>query len=89
MTKPMFRSRKWKRVKVKLPGGRVTVHYRKPKPGIARCRKCGKPLHGIPRLRQTKFKNLPKTKKRPERPYGGVLCSSCMRELMRAAAREV
>jgi large subunit ribosomal protein L34e len=87
MTKTLFKSRKWKKTRVKLPGGRVATHYRKPKPGIAKCGKCGKPLHGIPRLRSVKFKNLAKTEKRPERPYGGVLCSSCMRELMKAKAR--
>lgn len=29
-------------------------------------------------------KNLPKTHKRPERPYGGVLCSACTRDTIRA-----
>jgi len=26
------------------------------------------------------MRNMPKTKKRPERPFGGVLCSKCSRE---------
>jgi large subunit ribosomal protein L34e len=85
----MFKSRKWKKVKVKLPGGRVTTHFRKPKPNIARFGNCGKPLHGIPRMRQSKFKNLAKTEKRPERPFGGVLCSACMKKLVAAKARTV
>jgi large subunit ribosomal protein L34e len=29
------------------------------------------------------MRKLAKTKKRPERPYGGNLCSECMREVFR------
>ena len=32
---------------------------------------------------------LPKTKKRPERPFGGNLCSDCMRKIMKEKARSV
>ena len=32
---------------------------------------------------------MSKTSKRPERPFGGVLCSSCMRVRVRYAARDV
>ncbi|MBS3170693.1 50S ribosomal protein L34e, partial [Candidatus Woesearchaeota archaeon] len=42
--------------------------------------KCRKELHGVPRAFPVERRNMPKTKKRPERPYGGVLCSKCMRE---------
>jgi len=31
--------------------------------------------------------NMAKTKKRPERPYGGVLCTRCMRKTMIGKAR--
>jgi len=33
------------------------------------------------------MQKLAKTKKRPERPYGGNLCSKCMRSLMIDKAR--
>lgn len=59
---------------------KTKVHYRKRKTEKKKCAGCGKELQGIPKLIQSKFKNLPKTKKRPSRPYGGVLCSSCMRK---------
>ena len=77
------------RVKVRLPSGKVVIRERKKRPRIAKCAICKKPLHGIPRLRASQLKKLAKTKKRPERPYGGYLCSKCMRELMREKARKL
>mgnify|MGYP000483424248 CR=1 FL=1 len=79
-------ARSKKMVKVRTPGGRLKIRYRKRKPNPARCAKCGKILHGVPRELPSKMRNLPKTKKRPERPYGGYLCSKCMRELMKEKA---
>lgn len=87
MPAPRYRSRSLRRVYVKTPGGRVVVHYRKRKPKIAHC-SCGAPLKGVVRERPYKMRNMPKTKKRPERPYGGILCSKCMRKLMVEKARK-
>jgi len=36
-------------------------------------------LVGVPKGRDSEIRKMPKTKKRPERPFGGKLCSSCMR----------
>ena len=69
-----------RQVFVKVPGGKTVVHYKKKKPGKAHCSECGALLPGIPRELPTKMKNIPKTAKRPERPYGGVLCSKCTRK---------
>ncbi len=71
----------------RLPGGSKVTHFRKRNPNIARCAECKKPLAGIPRLRQCRMKNLAKTKKRPERKYGGVLCSACSRKKIAQEAR--
>ena len=79
MTKARKRSRSLRRVKVRLPSGKVKIRYEKRKPKQAKCAICGKPLHGVPR----ETRNLAKTKKRPERPYGGYLCSRCMREVIK------
>ncbi len=87
MPEPRLRSRSLRRVYVKTPGGRTAVHYKHRKPRVARCGKCGAKLKGVPRERPYKMRNMPKTKKRPERPYGGVLCSKCMRELFVSKAR--
>jgi len=76
-----FKSRKsLRQIYVKTPGGKTVVHYKKKKPGKAHCAECGALLHGVPRELATKMKNMPKTAKRPERPYGGVLCSKCARK---------
>lgn len=71
---------KARNVYVKLPGNKVKLVRKKSNPAIAKCGICGNYLHGIPRLKIGRFKNLPKSKKRPNRPYGGNLCSRCMRE---------
>ena len=80
MVERRLRSRSFRRVKRKLPGGRVTTHYKKRNPKNASCSGCGDVLKGMPRLTPLRMKNLAKTKKRPQRPYGGVLCSKCSRK---------
>ena len=88
MPRPALRSRSFRRKHVNTPGSRATIHYLKKKPGPARCAKCSQPLHGVPRELPSVIGKLPKTKKRPERPYGGNLCSACTRELMRSKNME-
>ncbi len=88
MPAPNKRSRSLRRVYTKLPGGRTTIHYKKRKPNKAKCGNCGDVLKGVTRETPSKMKNTPKTKKRPERPYGGVLCSKCSRELFKNKARQ-
>ncbi|MBS3126783.1 50S ribosomal protein L34e [Candidatus Woesearchaeota archaeon] len=83
-----LKSGRLRKVFVKTPGGRTTLHYRQRKPSKAICASCKKQLAGVPRELPSIMRNLPKTKKRPERPYGGVLCSACMRLLIQQQARE-
>ena len=75
--------RKAKKIKKRTPTGRSVMRRGRRKPSHAKCANCGARLHGMPRLRPSKFKSLPKSKRRPNRPYGGNLCSSCMRELFK------
>ena len=88
MVRPALRSRSLRRIKVVTPGGRRVVHYERRRPGPARCARCGRPLNGVPRLRPSRLRKLSKTAKRPERPYGGVLCPSCLAELLRKSIIE-
>ncbi len=74
------KSRTLRRVFVKSPGKKTKIQYRQRKPSKITCHECGKDLHGTPHLITSKFKNLSKSKKRPQRPFGGNLCSSCMRK---------
>ncbi len=87
MIRPTHKSRSWRRIFKKLPAGRVVTRYLKRKPGKAKCASCHSELHGVPRELPYKLKRLAKTEKRPERPYGGNLCSKCMREKIRLEAR--
>lgn len=70
----------YRKVFVRTPGANVAVHYRKRKPSKAQCGVCGAILKGVPRERPYKMKTMPKSSKRPERPFGGVFCSRCSRE---------
>lgn len=87
MPQPRLRARTMRRVYVKTPGGKVNIHYRKRKHAKLRCHKCDNVLAGTQSF-SSKIKNkLSKSEKRPERPYGGVLCSKCMRNLIIKKAR--
>ncbi len=77
-----------RKVFVKTPGGETVVHRRLRKPKRAHCAVTGEPLHGVPRERPAKLKKLPKTSRRPERPFGGVLSSKAMRMVMKSKVRD-
>ena len=78
----------YRKIFVKTPGNRTTVHFRERKPSATVCSQCRQKLAGVPRENPAKMANMPKTAKRPERPYGGTLCSSCTRKLIQLRARE-
>lgn len=88
MPAPRLRSRSRRRIFRKVSGGRVSIHYKKRKPKAAVCGSCGAALKGIPRELPFRMRSMAKTKKRPERPFGGVLCSRCMRQRMIDKARQ-
>lgn len=88
MPRGMFKSRTFRRVFKKVPGGKTVMHYMQRKPKVPHCGRCGAELHGIPRMRAGEMTKLSKTMRRPERPFGGVLCSSCLRDVTIMDARE-
>jgi large subunit ribosomal protein L34e len=79
------RTRKKKAVRV--PGGKSEVHMREKKTSKRVCGICRKQLHGVPHGKTTQVKQMAKMKKRPERVFGGVLCSKCAREVIKLKAR--
>ena len=87
MPRPALRSRSLRRVKVRTPGGRVVIHYERRKPKPARCGLCGAILGGVPRERPSRMRKLAHTERRPERPYGGVICPRCLRRGLINAVR--
>ena len=78
MPQPNTRSRSLRKIFVKTTT-KNTIHYKYRKPKAAHCSKCKAILKGVARERPYKMKKMAKTKKRPTRPYAGVLCSKCMR----------
>jgi large subunit ribosomal protein L34e len=87
MPEGRLKSRRFRRVKKKLPGGKTVIHYIKRKPSSASCSNCGKKLPGVPRVTKARLKKIPKNQRRPERPYGGNLCSKCSKEKIKKEAR--
>lgn len=81
------KSTRVRRIVRKTPGARQVFHYEHKGPHKAVCAKCGGLLHGVASERGFIMRSLSKTEKRPSRPYGGVLCGKCMRELEKAKAR--
>ncbi|MBS3098195.1 50S ribosomal protein L34e [Candidatus Woesearchaeota archaeon] len=88
MPKRSYRSRSIRKIYIKTPGGKTVIHYERKKPKKAHCGSCGAILKGVPRERPYKLRKLAKTQRRPERPYGGVLCSKCARLLFIREARK-
>lgn len=82
------RSRTKRKVFVRTPGGDLNIHRRRRKPSKPVCGVCGAELHGVARGIPAQVNKLSKTQKRPERPYGGVLCSKCMRKKIAAGVKK-
>jgi large subunit ribosomal protein L34e len=73
----MIIPRSTKKFNVRTPGGRTNIHLKRRKPHYATCKNCGAKLNRS-KLSVKEQNTLPKTKKRPERPFP-ELCSKCMR----------
>ncbi|MFT4311847.1 MAG: 50S ribosomal protein L34e [Candidatus Woesearchaeota archaeon] len=74
---------------VRTPGARTVLTHQLRKPGRAVCPVTGQYLHGIAHVRPAKLRAMPKTKRRPQRPFGGVLSSSAARRELQFKAREL
>jgi len=77
------RSRSLRRLVRKTPGGTRKKVFGLRKPKAASCAKCGGFLSGVPRNIPSKISKLSLTKKRPNRQFGGNLCSSCSRRVIK------
>jgi len=86
LPRPALRVRSRKHYSTKLPGGRTVTHFYRKIRGVAVCAICGRPL-SVPRLSPRNAGKLPKTAKRPERIYGGQICGSCLREMIKQSVR--
>jgi large subunit ribosomal protein L34e len=75
-------------MKKRTPGRRTKLVYKREKTGTHKCANCGAELHGMKKLTQNELRKLPKSGRRPARPYGGYLCSDCTKELFKDRARK-
>ncbi len=86
MVRPGLRSGSKKRIKRRVPGGTSRTYHIKRRNYGATCPLCGRPLGGVP-----KDYNIvrwgPKTVKRPERYFGGVICSTCLAAMLKLSVR--
>ncbi len=80
------KSRTFRRQNLRTVSGTKRVYLRR-KPKLGRCGVTGQTLKGVPRELPVKMKGMPKTSKRPERPFGGVLSSKAMRFVLKDKAR--
>ncbi len=83
MVRPALRSRSFRKMRKRLPGGKYAMHYEKRKPAAPRCAGCKGVLHGMPRIRPIRLGNIASSRRTVSRPYGGSLCSGCMRARIR------
>ena len=88
MPRPNKRSRSLRRVHVRVPSGKSKLVYKKRSPSKAVCCSCGNGLHGTPNKLVAIMRNMPKSQKRPERKYGGVLCSKCTKKEIKKTSRK-
>ena len=81
MVSRRLRSRSYRRIKVKTPGGITKTRYERRGGKIGHCAATGEVLKG------TKTKG-PLSSKRPSRPFGGMLSSRAMRQYFTFMVRE-
>jgi large subunit ribosomal protein L34e len=78
-----------RKVKTRMPSGKVKIRENLEKPRFPVCAMCRKPMHGMKRENQAGLRKFSKTEKRPSRLYGGYLCANCTKELVRIKARMI
>ncbi|MFQ5620842.1 MAG: 50S ribosomal protein L34e [Candidatus Nanoarchaeia archaeon] len=74
-----LRSRTFRRVFRKTPGGRTVKHYKRRKPSRPVCPVTGQPLQGVARGIPSRVKKLTRSQRKPNRLYGGMLSSQASR----------
>jgi len=83
-----YKSRKYRKIYKKTPGGRIAIHYLQRKAGLPKCSKCGSIIRGRTRIAASHEGFLPKSDKRVGRIFGGYLCNKCTKEVFKKKARE-
>lgn len=80
MVSGRLKSGRFRKISVKVPGGNNKIHYKRRTRSTPKCAVTKKPLRGIPRLTNRRFKNLNKSQKKVSRPYGGYMSHKALKE---------
>ena len=83
MVAPRYRSRSKKRKHKTTPSGRQITHYERKKTAKHKCGRCGKALSGTPSDIPSRIRKMTRSQRVPERPYSGILCTTCTESLER------
>lgn len=78
MVRPSYRSHSKLRIIRRVPGNTTKLHHIRRKPSPAHCPVTGEVLRGVPCLRPAQIRKLPKSARRPNRPYGGKVSSKAL-----------
>ncbi|MHA1751204.1 MAG: 50S ribosomal protein L34e [Candidatus Helarchaeota archaeon] len=87
MPEPRYRSRSKARKIIKTPGKRIKIHYRRRRYSTDKCAICKKELHGMASRVPKKRRKYAKTRRRPNRIYGGNLCPACLKSALIESVR--
>jgi large subunit ribosomal protein L34e len=68
------------RLKRRLPGNTTTVHYVRRNPSIGHCPISGQKINGVPRLRPSQMRKLPRSQRSVNRPFGGKISHKVLAE---------
>ena len=88
MVRPGLRSGALKKISKRIPGGGSEVFYLRRKHNKAIDPVSNKPLNGVP-LDPKYIRRGAKTRKRPERIFGGVLSPSTLATALKVATRNM
>jgi len=84
---PRFGSTSFRKSQRRTPGGNTVTHYDYKLHSKHICAICKEVLHGKPRVRPAEMKHICKSERKPERPFGGMLCSPCSRAVISMRAK--
>lgn len=88
MTRKSLKSKSLRKNVQRLPGGRLKTASSRKKRSRLKCAVTGKPLSGVPRVKSSAVRRIEKSKRAPNRPYGGVLNPSVTKAMFIKKARE-
>ena len=86
MVRRSLRVRSLRKIYVKVSKG-VKIHFKERPAQLPKCSSCKTVLKGIKKLKSRDYKNISKSEKKVNRPYGGNLCFKCLRAKIKSLVR--